>query len=338
MKVLFLTDGGKKSGFGHITRCIGLAQGFFEFAKKKSYIDFFVYGDKSPKQIIEKEIEKKYRPRFRLRFSNWIEKAKYINPIKKSDIVIIDSYLASKKRYFDIHKTLKTANPNAKLVCIDDYNRIQYPPNSMVINPSIYGDKLKYPKGKNITYLLGKEYIILRKPFWKVPKRRIKRNIKDILITLGGIKHVNFIKNLMWFLIKEYPQYNYHIVGAYKLGRLKNNPRIKTYSNLTALQMRNLMLKCDLAISAGGQTTYELARVGIPTIGICFAENQLLNLEYGEEYGYLKYIGWYNQKEIIKAIKTILNSLNYEKRILMNNNGRRYVNNNGVRRIINKII
>ena len=39
--------------------------------------------------------------------------------------------------------------------------------------------------------------------------------------------------------------------------------------------MSDLILKCDVAISAGGSTLYELCACGIPTVMFVMADNQL---------------------------------------------------------------
>jgi len=69
-----------------------------------------------------------------------------------------------------------------------------------------------------------------------------------------------------------------------------------------ALGMRNLMLKCDICISAGGQTLYELVRVGLPTIGICFADNQIVNLQGFRKKSFFRYIGSYKETNILDKI------------------------------------
>ncbi len=43
--------------------------------------------------------------------------------------------------------------------------------------------------------------------------------------------------------------------------------------------MRDVMLSSDVAISAGGQTLYELARTGTPTVAVSVADNQKKNVE-----------------------------------------------------------
>jgi spore coat polysaccharide biosynthesis predicted glycosyltransferase SpsG len=97
------------------------------------------------------------------------------------------------------------------------------------------------------------------------------------------------------------------------------------------------MLEADICISGGGQTTYELARVGVPTIGICFAENQLNNLKYGEKEGYLKFIGWYDDKSLLIKIVNGVKSLNFYKLVHMSRSGRKSVDGKGVLRILKYI-
>ncbi len=59
------------------------------------------------------------------------------------------------------------------------------------------------------------------------------------------------------------------------------------------------MLVSDIAISSGGQTLCELARIGTPTIGICCAQNQQQNLECWRDTSFAEYAGWYNDRNII---------------------------------------
>ncbi|MDQ7082427.1 MAG: glycosyltransferase [Aquificota bacterium] len=56
----------------------------------------------------------------------------------------------------------------------------------------------------------------------------------------------------------------------------------------SAEEMKNLMLDADIAISAGGQTLYELARVGVPTIAVAVAENQMWNVSEWQEAGFIE--------------------------------------------------
>jgi UDP-2,4-diacetamido-2,4,6-trideoxy-beta-L-altropyranose hydrolase len=105
-----------------------------------------------------------------------------------------------------------------------------------------------------------------------------------------------------------------------------------------AAGMKNVMLESDIAISAGGQTLYELARIGVPTIGICVAHNQLQNVEGWGKTGFLKYIGWYNDENLEKKLKSSLKSLADESlRTDMSKNAREIMDGQGYKRIINAI-
>jgi spore coat polysaccharide biosynthesis predicted glycosyltransferase SpsG len=273
----------------------------------------------------------------------WIKEQEKLREItKNSDVVVIDSYLASKSLYDNISNIL-SLKPNPyhlshnPLLMIDDYNRINYP-KGIVVNPSIYGDKLDYPKNDQVEYLLGKDYIILRKEFWDIPEKRINKDVKDVLITLGGINNTNFLKKLLKFLSITFPNFNYHIITNSKLN-LNLNLNLNLYSNLSASRMLDLMLKADICISGGGQTTYELARVGVLTIGICFADNQINNLKYGNLSGYLKYIGNSNDDSLLSKIKDAFKEImSFEQRGKMSSLGRANVDGKGAERIVKKSI
>ncbi|MFW6129765.1 MAG: PseG/SpsG family protein [Atribacterota bacterium] len=275
MKVFILTEGGKEIGFGHLTRCIALSQAI-KYEKPGVDIKFIFKGDKKASKFLE------YQGINGKRF-NWIDNnTKIIEKVKGDDHIIIDSYLAS----FKIYKAFSD-KVDRKLIMIDDYNRIKYPP-GIVVNPSIYGDRLDYPENASITYLLDKEYIILRREFWEVPDKEIKKEVKNIVITFGGKDFLDLVRKIKKELQTQY-DYDSTVINTAK----------KRY---TAHEMLDFMLKADICISGGGQTTYELARIGVPTIGICFAENQKLNLKYGEVTGYLKWAGYKGDKELLYKI------------------------------------
>jgi spore coat polysaccharide biosynthesis predicted glycosyltransferase SpsG len=328
MKVKILTEAGKNIGFGHLTRCIALYQAFQE---KNNNSKLIIKGDNSILNLVK---DKSYK------IMDWIKKENNIREIvKNSDIVVIDSYFAPKTLYDNISNLLYSqskSQPKLPLM-IDDYNRINYP-KGIVVNPSIYGDKLDYPKNDQVEYLLGKDYIILRKEFWDIPEKRINKDVKDVLITLGGINNTNFLKKLLKFLSITFPNFNYHIITNSKLN-LNLNLNLNLYSNLSASRMLDLMLKADICISGGGQTTYELARVGVLTIGICFADNQINNLKYGNLSGYLKYIGNSNDDSLLSKIKDAFKEImSFEQRGKMSSLGRANVDGKGAERIVKKSI
>lgn len=323
MKTLVLTEGGKDIGFGHLTRCIALSQAVKEIVPS-SEIEFVINGNEAAQDfIITHGIES--------HDFDWHKKNKSIfNLLTEKDLVIIDSYLADKSIYDYISDILYDKlnhlhSGPSRLIMLDDYNRIEYP-KGVVVNPSIFTDKLTYPQRDGITYLLGKEYIILRKEFWDVPEKVVNKQIKNILISLGGADYHEFNGNIIRDCLKSKFSSDLDITNAqgYKFN---------------AGEMLDLMLKADLCISGGGQTVYELARIGVPTIGICFAENQKLNLEGLQFNGIMENIGWYNNADLLPNLSKSIDILSsYEERLRRSAMAKTLVDGNGARNIIQKVL
>lgn len=340
-RILIFTEGGLKNGFGHLNRCVALSQGIAAVkAKSKREIGVIVNGDKAAQRFLS---DHKVNPIM----LNWIKKRKEALVLAMgADLVIIDSYLAPVAVYYSLYRFSfgQKKRPRKYFVAIDDYNRIEYYVDA-VINPSIYGDKISYRRYlrrssySKVLYLTGKDYIILRKEFWSVPKKKIRKEIKDVLITFGGITQIRFIKKTLMFLSREFTDFNYHVVLAgrktFSFLPVKGDSSapIHWYSNLSAGEMKSLMLKCDIAISGGGQTLYELARIGLPTIAFCFADNQRDNLKSFVNQEFLKYAGWVYDKNSLYKVKDFINEMKYENRMAMCRCGRECVDGKGTGRI-----
>ncbi len=312
MKIFILTEGGKNMGFGHLTRSIALLQ-----AIKESYsnieTEFVFSGDSEAEKFIEiLQVDGNVFD-WHMNFPGILDK------LKPENVVIIDSYLAEENIYNSISSIV-----SGKLVMIDDYNRIEYP-KGIVVNPSIYGDKLDYSQKDGVTYLLGKDYIILRKEFWNVPEKRNGEKVKEVLITFGGMISSDFYEKIADFLKSRF-KFNISLVNPEK-------------EKLKAEKVLELILKADICISGGGQTTYELARVGTPAVGICFAENQLDNLMSWSRNGFMEYIGWYTEEDMLdKLEKAIILMLSEDERKKRSKIGRSCVDGKGAERIVNEAL
>ncbi|MGC8924395.1 MAG: PseG/SpsG family protein [Calditerrivibrio sp.] len=300
MKIYIITEGGSDIGFGHLTRMYAVYQGF----KVRGITPkFIVNGDDFVEDII-KEAE--------CEIFDWIDnKARLFDLIKGADIAIIDSYLADKSLYEEISNIVKLP------VYYDDNNRLEYP-RGVVINGNIHAKDLNYPERGDIVYLLGMEYLPLRMEFWDLPEKEIRVNMESIMITFGGDDVKNMTPKVLNFLVEEYPGLKKYVI----IGRgFRNIDEIEKYvDNKTFLvyhpdgkKIRDIMLDSDIAISAGGQTLYELARVGVPTIAVIVAENQIGNVKKFEELGLVENVGWWN--EPLSNIKSkILKLSSYKNR------------------------
>ena len=296
LKVYILTEGGSNIGYGHITRCLSLYQAFEEKGIKPK---FLVNGDASVTDSI-RGID--------YEITNWLKMRQQIfKRLKDSDIVIVDSYLADEKFYKNLAELVRLP------VYIDDNKRIDYP-KGIVVNGSIHAEDLNYPVKKEITYLLGTKYIPLRKEFWEVLEKGLREVVQSVMITFGGNDLRNMTPKILRLLRENYPELKKNVIigeGFCNVDEIKAVADENT--NLIycpdAAQMKQVMLGSDIAISAGGQTLYELARIGIPTVAIAVADNQLGNVKGWQETGFIEYAGWWKNENIIDDVEIAFRNL-----------------------------
>ncbi len=98
-------------------------------------------------------------------------------------------------------------------------------------------------------------------------------------------------------------------------------------------------MEADLAISAGGQTLYELARVGCPTVAVRMAANQDGQLGVFEEAGFLRIAGHGDHSGIVEAIGEAVRTLMADPpaRATMSVAGQRLIDGHGALRVARTI-
>lgn len=324
MKVLIITEAGKKVGFGHLVRCVALYDAFRE---NNIDIALIVNGDKTCKELLH---NRKYK------MFDWLNnQEKLFKQIEGADIAVIDSYLAKAKFYKELSKQANLA------VYIDDNKRIDYP-RGVVVNFSIYARELAYPKKKEVRYILGHEFALLRKEFWNVPSKKINKTVKSILVTFGGNDSKGTTLKILKKINTDYPQLIKYVAIGHAFSCVKElmgmrDKRTTFIHSPDAETMKRFMIKSDIAISAGGQTLYELARAQTPTIAICVAENQRLALEAWDRKGFIKYIGWYGKAES-RISKTIKSFAPIKERRKSSKIAERFIDGQGAKRLVKELL
>ena len=211
-KVLILTEGGRNIGFGHITRCVSL---YRMFEEKGMLPELMVNGDAS---ILEFLKDKKFQ------IFNWIqERQKLFETMANIEIAIIDSHLADISFYKDVSRLVKIP------LYIDDIKRLDYP-KGIVINGSICAEEINYPEKEGTTYLLGSKYAILRKEFWNIPKKEIKNDIENLLVTFGGADGKNITPRILKFLNEKYPKFTKDIIIGGSFRNIKEIEYLNIHS------------------------------------------------------------------------------------------------------------
>ena len=173
--------------------------------------------------------------------------------------------------------------------------------------------------------LIGPRYALLQNEYAELHPRTPARKgaINRILIYFGGAD-VNNITGLALsaFLSLNRKDISVDVVisssnpnaGAIQEMALGNS-RIVIHRSLPSLA--GLMLKADLAIGAGGATSWERCCLGLPSLIITLAENQIPIATALDEYGYAQWLGHFggiSQQAIAQAVQTALADVSYEQR------------------------
>lgn len=129
---------------------------------------------------------------------------------------------------------------------------------------------------------IGASYVPIRSQFvgWDY---QVQVQVKKLLVTTGGGDGENIAGKILERLEDMACQihvvsgpYNPH--GAWLVSYAQDHPQVVVHQRVE--DMAKLMLQCDLAVTAGGTTVYELCALGVPFVCFSYAENQEALTEY----------------------------------------------------------
>jgi len=261
MRALVYANGSSLIGLGHIMRTLAISK---ELCKREVIVEYTV--DKSNESAINLIRNNGFKV---IVVDNILDHISSINSLKY-DVTLIDSYDIDEdgiEKFYAISE---------KIVYIDDLAVFNSYNMDLLINTSIGASDLKY-KG-SFKKLLGPKYAILRDEFRNIEYKVPRQNVKKILITLGGADTNNVTKLILDQLLDSYKDIEYNVVLGnsyrYKDFMINYYETQKVEFHINVSNMKDIMIQNDLAISAGGNTLYELCACGVPTIAIITADNQ----------------------------------------------------------------
>lgn len=263
-KVKIFTEGGTGIGLGHLARCASL---YDEILKQGAEALFYVFGKTQGLELIKSRtvIE-----------ANWMN-INFINEnVNKDDFCIVDSYLVDRDVLEVISSTAQ------KVLFIDDMNRLNYP-KGIVINPSLDLGDIQYPANVGCEYFWGSDYVILRGPFKNVERDCAQKNVKTVLITMGGSDIKNVTPLIVAKICHLNPLIRFNIVIGSAFNNIEEIKQVlssncELHFNVDESEMKKLMCLADLAITAAGQTVFELIATKTPFIPIQVVDNQSNNM------------------------------------------------------------
>lgn len=304
--IIIRADGNVSIGAGHLMRCLtiadavrtrlgGVPHGLAPRMCGENTI-LFVCADEESGQLVLQHgypvwvLGTDYR-NMEEELPLWQKRFAWDNP--SQNILLADSYfvtipyLAHLRRY-------------GILVLLDDMGKQTYPAD-VVINYNAFAKQTVYQRlyaGTGTRCMTGSSFVPVR-PQFAQGDYALRDSVEDVLITTGGGDSRNIAAGILGSIYTA--GIRYHVVtGRFNpyMQELKameaTHPGVRIYHDVT--DMAGLMRSCDLAVTAGGTTVYELAAVGVPFVCFSYAENQEALAEYVGRKGIGGYGGAFHKE------------------------------------------
>jgi UDP-2,4-diacetamido-2,4,6-trideoxy-beta-L-altropyranose hydrolase len=258
--VLILTECGAAIGFGHLTRCLSLADAF-----RSAGIDAEVWAaaDGPLAHGLSQAV----------RLVGWYGLPDdLMAEAGRAYGVLLDSFRIGTREIERISAV------NRRTAVIDDFPRRQYS-SGVVIDWTVAAEHFAFPsKCADVSYLLGSEYCALRKEFNRVSQRQFCDPPRSLLVTFGGSDTRSLTAPIVAMLQQEFPALEKMVVVGpafpnRSMHALENHNTV-FHSAVDADLMQTLMARADIAVCGGGQTLYELASQGLPPVITGIVEDQ----------------------------------------------------------------
>lgn len=286
--IVFRCDAGPELGFGHLARCRTLArtlkeqgQGVLMVGPAQRYAssdDAAIFDAWHPTEWVSEEADA----------DTLLEQARE----NGATFAVLDDYR------IDIAYQRRLRQAGLPFLIFDGAVRRRMLAD-IVLNtnpaatPELYAPVLD---NRDARLLLGPKYAILRPEFSEISRRRHDGTVERVLVTFGGGDDRGGIVAVLSALCGRPLRFTV-ISGRDNPRNQANRDWIARYCadrvdyHVGPPNVAELMVGCDLAVMAGGTSTYEAACCGLPMILIAIAENQIAQSRALAEKGAALFLG-----------------------------------------------
>jgi UDP-2,4-diacetamido-2,4,6-trideoxy-beta-L-altropyranose hydrolase len=272
-RIVFRADGNDAIGSGHLQRCLTLARRLRDWGCDCSFVcgsaphNFNALVSDSGFVISEIEAGSQLEDA-----ASTIEA---VSEFARFDVLVVDHYGLGA----EWEKSLRAHAD--KIIVIDDLANREHDCD-LLLDPAP-GSAARYDGlvPSHCQKLLGPRYAMLRPEFaeYRDADRRVAEKVERILISFGGVDPDNLSAIAIAVVRGQLPE------AAIDVVLTKLSPHRQSLLNLAkddaklaihvdARNMAELMLAADIAIGAGGSTSWERACLGLPSIVVVIADNQ----------------------------------------------------------------
>ena len=324
MKVLFHADGGSRVGLGHVMRCAALANQLSRQGHKtRIAVD----------PALELSVHVVGQGVQALSCDSTSASIREAAMAMEADCVIIDSYRWTAADF-------RAVKGDWAVAAFDD-QAVRELPVDAVINGAPAAAELGYQTAASTRLWLGPHYQIVRSEFRGMPPHQKIGPVKRVIALVGGDDPLGLLPVLAQLL--DIAAARCSFVADLICGPFAQMPKSAGLRNVTILRnpadLRERMARADLAISASGQTLYELARCGTPTIAFCSGPDQVHNLRALANSHVVWSVGdaasphW--ARDLSYAIEKLIGDTAY--RVTMSQAGPALIDGLGAERLVSKL-
>lgn len=356
MNVIFRVDSSLEMGTGHVMRCMVLADeldheghnvtficrelpGNLIFLLKEKHFTVFSlpYSQASRHEISNLNEHRKWLgEKIEIELQQILS---YLSKLNKIDWLVVDHYALDNtwqipcRAYADKIMVIDDlADRNHDCDILLDQNYYSNPTNRYTMRVS-----------NDCKQLIGPNFALLRPEFRETRQSLSNRDgkLQRIMVSLGG----NDSHNVTRKIIDGIKASNYSnlpvdiVLGQTSPHKEEIQRLVKKHKNYyfhsPAKNMAELMKNADLAIGAGGTSTWERCTLGLPTLVVNMANNQTQLINEGLKaniFDYLGDISSLDPNQIAKKLNDIAS--NAKKLQDMSKNGMQLVDGLGVKRVI----
>jgi len=273
--IVIRADASAEIGTGHVMRMIALGQAWQDAGGEVALVS------RSPEALLRRCEDSGFKT-LRLEGSY---------PASDGDLPLLletaraagAEWIAADNYFYDLAYQRAVRSAGFKLLLVDDYKHQPEYEADVLLNQNAGAETLSYKLNASCKALLGAKYALLRREFRDVapPVRDYSRGARRILISFGGADPDNASLLAMEALercasdgVEALVLAGAANVHKESLAKFIGNARTPFTLLSDVKDMPGLLRSVDFAITAGGSTCWELARLGVPMMIASIAENQ----------------------------------------------------------------
>lgn len=263
--LLVMAECGPGIGLGHVMRTLAVAE-----AARDAGWDATLVSPELPPNV-----------EARLKAAG-IRRAAPGAPLPSADAMLVDGYGFAPPLLADWR------GHTGCLAVMDDNGEHRGTPVDLVINPNPHAGPALYDGWTGPEFRLGSAYAPLRKEF-RTSAAAVPPEARRILVTLGGSDPLQLTDHI----INSLQDIEDRLEITAVLGGMAAEPEVRPEGRHAVTLLRDvadmsaLMRRAGMAISAAGSSLWELAHLGVPTIALTVAENQVAAAKAAADQGML---------------------------------------------------